>query len=133
MNYLLDTDICIYWLKGNNHIENRVITEGIEKISISFVTLSELFYGAYKSQMKKENIANAKKLAQKIECIETSRDICEIFGKLKADLENKGKIIDDADLFIASCALVNKMVLVTNNTKHFKRIDELKLQNWYIS
>ena len=145
MSYLFDTDMClynyilkiirkyglhIYWLKGNRQIENRAIKEGVEKISISFVTLSELFYGAYKSQMKKENLDTVKKLAQKIECIETNRDICDIYGKLKADLETKGKIIDDADLFIAATALNKNMVLVTNNTKHFKRIKELRLENW---
>ena len=53
-----------------------------------------------------------------------------MFGKLKADLEKDGKIIDDADLFIAACALANDAVLVTNNEKHFKRIKGLKLANW---
>jgi tRNA(fMet)-specific endonuclease VapC len=130
MNYVFDTDIIIYWLKGNKQIENRVLEEGIEKISISFVTLSELFYGAYKSQRKKENIANVKMLIQKIECVETNPDICNIYGKLKAVLEKEGKIIDDADLFIAATALDKNMVLVTNNTKHFNRINGLRLENW---
>ena len=130
MNYLLDTNIVIYWLKGNRQIENRVLEEGIEKIAISFVTLSELYYGAYKSQRKKENIDNVKKLMKKIECIETNSEICNIYGALKADLEKEGKIIDDADLFVAATALNKNMVLVTNNTKHFKRIKALRIENW---
>ena len=52
------------------------------------------------------------------------------FGKLKASLVNQGKTLDDADLFIAACALVNNLVLVTNNETHFKRIKGLKWENW---
>jgi len=73
MKYLLDTDICVYWLKD---------------------------------------------------------EICACFGNLKALLEKQGMIIDDADLFIAACALTTGVILVTNNTKHFKRINGLQLQNW---
>jgi predicted nucleic acid-binding protein len=53
-----------------------------------------------------------------------------MFGQLKADLEGAGTIIDDADLYIASCAKVHGLILVTNNMKHFKRIKGLKLENW---
>ena len=54
----------------------------------------------------------------------------KIFGKIKADLKKEGKIINDSDLFIASIAISNKMRLVTNNDKHFKRIEDLKIENW---
>ena len=60
----------------------------------------------------------------------TSNEICETFGRLKTSLEKKGRVIDDADLFIAACALVNDATLVTNNEKHFRRIKGLKLENW---
>lgn len=49
---------------------------------------------------------------------------------LKAELEKEGKIIDDADLFIAACALTNNLILITNNEKHFEKIGSLKLENW---
>jgi tRNA(fMet)-specific endonuclease VapC len=54
----------------------------------------------------------------------------KIFGKIKADLKKEGKIINDSDLFIASIAINNKMRLVTNNDKHFKRIEDLQVENW---
>ena len=53
-----------------------------------------------------------------------------MFGEMKATLEKAGTIIDDADLFIAACAKVHGLTLVTNNIKHFKRIKGLKLENW---
>lgn len=130
MNYLLDTDTCIYWLKGNEDIEEKALKVGLSKISISFVTLSELYYGAYKSRRVEQNLANIGILKSKLSLMDSNASICDIFGKLKAMLEKDGKIIDDADLFVAACALDINATLVTNNEKHFKRIKGLKLQNW---
>jgi tRNA(fMet)-specific endonuclease VapC len=130
LKYLLDTDICVYWLKANDCIEQTAISVGLINISISFMTLSELYYGAYKSQHVAENIAAINQLAVKLSIVESNDEICACFGKLKALLEKQGMIIDDADLFIAACALTTGATLVTNNTKHFKRINGLQLQNW---
>lgn len=130
MSYLLDTNICIYWLKGNNNIERKAIEVGLNNLSISFVNLSELFYGAYKSEKITDNLKAVRDLVKKLEFIESNEEVCETFGDLKALLEKEGSIIDDADLFIAACALVNEYTLVTNNEKHFSRIKGLKLENW---
>ena len=130
MKYLLDTNICVYWLKGNECIEQKVLKAGIDNISISFINLSELYYGAYKSQRVGENIAIIRRLANQMNIIESDEAISEEFGNLKAFLEDAGQSIDDADLFIAACALVHGMTLVTNNSKHFRRVKGLKLDNW---
>lgn len=130
MSYLLDTDICIYWLKGNKDIERTIISIGLENVSVSFITLSELYYGAYKSQKVKENLAAIIAVSDNLGVIESNEEMCGTFGKLKASLEKEGQGIDDADLFIAACALINNTTLVTNNEKHFKRIKGLKLENW---
>ncbi len=130
MKYLLDTNICIYWLKGNLNIEKKIMGAGLANTEISFVTLSELYYGVYKSQRVQENLSGLKLLAGKLGCLQSNREVCRIFGHVKAELERKGNIIDDADLLIASCALVYNRVLVTNNEKHFKRITDLKIENW---
>ena len=130
MRFLLDTDICVYWLKADEHIEHTAISVGLGNVAISFMTLSELYYGAYKSKHVKKNLAAINLLARKLSVIESSDQICVRFGKLKADLEKQGMIIDDADLFIAASALTIGSTLVTNNTRHFKRVKELQLQNW---
>lgn len=130
MKYLLDTNICVYWLKRNEHIEQKVLSVGIDNISDSFITVSELYYGAYKSQRVDENLAMIRKLIDHIDVIESDDAISRAFGNLKASLENAGLIIDDADMFIAACALVHGVTMVTNNTKHFRRIKGLKLDNW---
>ena len=69
-------------------------------------------------------------MESKLGIVDSDDEICKNFGKLKTELEKEGKIIDDADLFIAACALANKLILVTNNEKHFGRIENLKLENW---
>jgi len=129
VKYLLDTDICVYWLKQDDRIEQNAISVGLENIAISFMTLSELYYGAHKSQRVEENLAAISLLSTKVSVVDSNDQICARFGKLKVSLEKQGMIIDDADLFIAACALTTDATLVTNNTGHFKRIEELQLQN----
>lgn len=130
MKYLLDTDTCVFWLKGNEHIEQKVLTVGIDNVALSFINVSELYYGAYKSQRVEANLAMVRRLTTQLHVVESDETISEMFGELKAILESAGTIIDDADLYIAACAVVHGLTLVTNNTKHFKRIKGIKLQNW---
>ncbi|MCP4221636.1 MAG: type II toxin-antitoxin system VapC family toxin [bacterium] len=122
MNYLLDTNICVYWLKGNKLVEKNALKRGLDNLSISFITQSELYYGAYKSQRVEKNMETIKQLESRLGKINSSSNIRETFGKLKASLAREGKIIDDADIFIACCALENDCVLIANNEKHFARI-----------
>lgn len=130
MSYILDTDICVYWLKGDEKIESKALDVGLDSLSISFITLSELYFGAHKSQKVKHNLLNVEKLRKKLIVIESSDTVCKTFGKIKVPLVKEGKIIDDADIFIAACALSEGVILVTNNEGHFKRIKGLKLENW---
>lgn len=130
MKYLLDTNICVYWLKGNEQIEQKILSVGMDNVALSFINVSELYYGAYKSQRIDSNLNLVRQLTEQLDVVESDEAINEIFGQLKADLESVGAIIDDADLFIAACAMVHGLILVTNNMKHFKRIKGLKLENW---
>lgn len=130
MKYLLDTNICVYWLKGNRQVEQKVLAAGIDAVALPFITVSELYYGAYKSQRMEANLQLVRSLTEQLTVLESDETISEQFGELKAGLEKNGMIIDDADLYIAACAKVHGLTLVTNNTKHFKRIKGLKLENW---
>jgi len=130
MKYLLDTNICVYWLKGNEKLEQKILSVGIDNVALSFINISELYYGAYKSQRTQSNLNVIRQLTRQLNVVESDEAISEIFGQLKAELEVAGTIIDDADLFIAACAKVHGLILVTNNVKHFKRVKGLKLENW---
>jgi predicted nucleic acid-binding protein len=128
--FILDTDTCIYWLKGNENIERSVIKHGLGNIFITVITECELFYGAYKSMKKDKNLAIIEELKTRIKTFHTVSGIPSLYGTIKAELESKGQALDDADLLIASIALLNNATLVTNNSEHFKRINGLKIENW---
>ena len=130
--YLLDTDTIIYSLKGHKGVIKNLEKHIDDPVKISIITLMELYYGAYKSERVSGNLAKIKTIESGFEIIPTGNESAEIFGRLKATFQKKGTSLDDFDLIIASCALANNLVLVTNNIKHFKRIESLKLDNWTI-
>ena len=128
--YLLDTDTIIYSLKGNTNIQENLRQHVNDLLHISTITLMELYYGVYKSQHIDANLAKIKTLEQSFDILPAEQETAEIFGKIKTRLESDGNRLDDFDLIIASIALTHNLVLVTNNEKHFKRIEGLKLKNW---
>lgn len=129
--YLIDTDIIIYWLKNKYPKINRKIKKiDEEHIFISSITLAELFFGAYNSTRKEENKLLIDELLEKINVVHFDEGAAECFGEIKSLLKSQGKIICDSDLFIAAAAISNDLILVTNNERHFERIDMLKITNW---
>ncbi|MFZ0242714.1 MAG: type II toxin-antitoxin system VapC family toxin [Desulfobacterales bacterium] len=128
--YLLDTDIVIYSLKGHATVKKNLERNRRVALKISIITLMELYYGAYKSQQVAGNLAKIKRIEDSLEIIHLGRESSEIFAMLKAGLEKAGTPLDDFDLILAVCALSHDLVLVTNNLKHFERIEGLKLENW---
>lgn len=128
--YLLDTDTVIYSLKGHPTVKINLERHRQAVLKISIVTLMELYYGAYKSQKVTSNIGKIKSIEEAIEIIPLGRESAEVFAMLKANLEKSGTPLDDFDLILAACALVHDLVLVTNNMKHFERVEGLRLENW---
>jgi predicted nucleic acid-binding protein len=128
--FLLDTDTVIYNMKGNASVRENLRQHINDSISISVITLMELYYGARKSRNVAVNLAKIKVLEQSVETLSIGLELTEIFGLLKAQLEISGNRLADFDLIIASCAMAHNLTLITNNTKHFQRIDGLKLANW---
>ena len=128
--YLLDTDTIIYILKGNPAVERNLQRHYNDPIKISVITLMELYYGAYKSQKVISNLAKVKTLENSMEVIPLGQEIVDIFGRQKAQLEISGTPLDDFDLIVGCCALAHNLILVTNNVKHFRKIESLKVTNW---
>lgn len=97
---------------------------------ISAITLAELLYGAYNSSNVEKNLSRIKDFEDVINVLNLDRECLEKFAAVKAKLKAEGKILDDFDILIASSAIVNDCVVVTNNTKHFERIEGIKIENW---
>ncbi len=128
--YFLDTDTVIYILKGNPIAVGNLKKHIHDPIKIGTITLMELYYGAYKSQKVTSNLAKIKNLENVIEIIPVGEEVAEIFGREKVRLEKEGFPLDDFDLVVGCCALAHNLTLVTNNVKHFKRIEGLQVTNW---
>ena len=131
MRYLLDTNICIYLSKRNN----PALLAKLEKIpvtnaGISVVTYGELVYGAFKSERRKENLQIIGDLIEVFQPRPLPLEAGQVYGRIKENLRSRGQIIGENDLWIASNALAENLILVTNNLREFKRIRGLKLENW---
>lgn len=130
MKYLLDTNICIYWFKGLSSIKTKIDSIDIDDITVSLITIGELLYGAHNSNNIEKNLLKISEFEDSIGVLPIDRDCLEAYAKIKSKLRSEGKILDDFDILIAATALVNNCIIVTNNTKHFERIDGLSIENW---
>ncbi|MEH2228307.1 MAG: type II toxin-antitoxin system VapC family toxin [Nostoc sp.] len=130
MNYLLDTDTCIYWLKGRQPVRDKLLAVGWDEVCICVITAAELYYSAYNSNRVSENLGNAEDFIQNLSVLSLTDPALRKYGELKAELRRIGQIIAEFDLLIASVALAENYTLVTNNTHHYERINGLKLENW---
>jgi tRNA(fMet)-specific endonuclease VapC len=126
---ILDTDVCVEILRGNRDVvEQRRTT--IDWVATTWVTASELFYGAAKSRLPFENQRAVVTLLQSLEIRPPDLAAAMRFGRLKADLESRGERLADADLLIAAVALVEEAILVTGNVRHYGRIPDLRIEDW---
>ena len=101
-----------------------------EPKALSVVTYGELLYGALKSRRRQENLAKVRRLQEIFPIVETTNAIMETSAAIKTAIETRGQSLDDFDLVIAATAISRGYRLVTNNERHFRRIEELKLENW---
>ena len=130
MRYLLDINICIYLINGDKSLKEKVKAIGVHSLGISNATLAELYFGAYNSEYTNDNLRNIADFKKNITAYSDSGESAEFFGKIKSELKNSGNIIEDFDILIASIAVANNCVLVTNNPRHFERIEGLQTENW---
>jgi len=130
VTYLLDTDICIYWLRDRYSVREKVRQIGWNEISICVITAAELYFGAYNSSRVTENLERAEFFIQQLAVLPLTDNTLRRFGELKAQFRRIGQPIADFDLMIASVALTEGKILVTNNTRHYDRITGLQLENW---
>ena len=131
IGYLLDTNICVYFLKGLYELNKKITEIGIENCYISEITIAELKFGiensksTHKSNNRKviESFINSVKVVPIISCL-------DLYAKEKARLRKTGKIVADFDLLIGTSAIVNNLILVTRNENHFKNLHNIKIENW---
>ena len=118
MKYMLDTNICIYAIKQEPEVVlQKILKHHPSDICISSITYAELMHGVTL-------------LLSPIQIIDFDSHAAEEYGKIKADLQSQGKIIGPMDLLIASHAKSKGLTIITNNTKEFKRVKQLEVEDW---
>jgi tRNA(fMet)-specific endonuclease VapC len=133
MKYMLDTNICIYLIKQNpakviKHFKSRAIGD----IGISSITLAELRYGVSKSQHVEKNKQALDEFILSLEIADFNERAAQEYGAIRAELERAGKPTGSMDMLIAAHAHALGVTLVTNNTKEFKQIKNLKIADWSV-
>ncbi len=129
MKYLLDTNICIFYMKGMHHLDNKLAKVHFNNCFISEITLAELKFGVENSQHKNKNQKALNNFLSNITIVPIYNAL-DIYAKNKVLLRKNGLMIDDFDLLIGATAIANEMVLVTNNIKHMQRMKNIQIEDW---
>jgi tRNA(fMet)-specific endonuclease VapC len=129
--YILDTNICIYIRQKKppevmRHFERLKPGDA----AISVITYGELIYGAEKSAHRSETMRRLQDLVTVLPALPMPEAAANIYGKLRSELEARGEMIGNNDLWIAAHAITAQVTLVTNDEREFRRVRGLRLQNW---
>ncbi|MFN2423887.1 MAG: PIN domain-containing protein [Cryomorphaceae bacterium] len=130
MQYLLDTNICVFFLRGNLRLDETIRAKGVDNCFISEISIFELKFGAENSEDPKKSHKAVDKFVKGLNVVPIFGTV-EQYAKTKVDLRKNGTPMhDEFDLIIGVTALTNELTLVTDNTKDFRHIKSLKLENW---
>ncbi len=131
--FLLDTNICIYIRRERpDKVLQRFQALRPGEAVLSVITFGELWFGAAKSLQRPAALEKLKELAAVLPVLALPESAAEAYGAIRADLERKGQMIGNNDLWIAAHARAADLTLVTNNEREFRRVRGLKTQNWAI-
>jgi tRNA(fMet)-specific endonuclease VapC len=128
---MLDTNICIYTIKHKpESVINNFMSHKPEDLCISSITYAELMHGVEKSQAVDKNRLAISLFLSPITILDFDDKAAGEYGRVRAALERKGTPIGPLDMLIAGHAKSEGLILVTNNTREFKRVNGLALEDW---
>jgi tRNA(fMet)-specific endonuclease VapC len=129
--YLLDTNICIYIRQRRpEKVLQRFRDLRPGEAALSVVTYGELVYGVAKSAHRAAALERLRELVHLLPALALPESAAEAYGAIRAELESKGEMIGNNDLWIAAHALAAGLTLATNNQREFRRVRGLKVENW---
>lgn len=127
--YLIDTNICIFFIKGQYELNKKIAEIGVENCFISEITVAELKYGIENSKTVEAMRLIVEAFIPKFAIIPIYNSL-DIYAKEKARLRKEGLLIDDFDILIGATAIANDMVMVTNNVAHLNRLTSITIEDW---
>ncbi len=130
MSYLLDTNTCVYAIKRVPNVIDRLRRLSPDDVSVSSVTLAELWFGARKSTKPARTRARLDSFLDPIAVISFDPAAAEDYAEIRFELERSGQPIGERDLLIASVARAQGLTVVTHNTREFNRVPALAVEDW---
>jgi tRNA(fMet)-specific endonuclease VapC len=129
--YLLDTDTFVYIRRGRpEKARARFRRLQVGEAVMSVISYGELICGIAKKKAGPEPLLRLEELTQIVRVIPLMPETATVYGAIRAALSSKGEMIGGNDLWIAAHALASNLVLVTNNEREFRRVPDLKIENW---
>lgn len=131
MIFILDTNACIRLLnEKESGLSRRLAAVPRHEVGLSSITKAELYFGAYRSTRREENLALLKRFFPEFQTLPFDARCEETYGIIRAELATAGKPIGPNDLLIAATALANDATLITRNTGEFGRVSGLRIEDW---
>lgn len=127
--YLIDTNICIYYIKGKFNLDKKFNEVESKNCFISEITLAELKFGVANSEKPAKNILVLENFLTGVSILPIYHSL-DFYATEKSRLRKAGTPIDDFDLLIGATAITHQLIMVTNNVKHFKRIKNIITTDW---
>jgi len=133
MHYLLDTNVCVVYLNGRSpSVRDRLLSTPADDMAVCSVVKAELFYGAFRSNNPTRTLERQQAFLARFVSLPFEDEAALLAGQMRARLASAGTPIGSYDLQIAAIALTNNLTLVTHNTREFKRVDELQIEDWEV-
>jgi tRNA(fMet)-specific endonuclease VapC len=131
LSFLLDTDTCSAYIKGNKLVFQRFLQYG-GQLYASTITLGELLTWALRAKASLKRLQDIRNLLKLVIVLDVNQDVAWKFGELRAALLDSGMDVPDLDLVNASVAAVHSFTMVTHNTADYKRVPGLPLADWLV-
>lgn len=129
MSFLIDTDVCSAYLKGDRDVWQRFMQYS-GRLHLSTITVGELFTWAFRAHASPKRLTALLDFLHDVTVLGITADVGRKFGELRASLLDKGQSTPDLDLFIAATALVHGLTLVTHNVRDYVNIPGLSVDDW---
>jgi tRNA(fMet)-specific endonuclease VapC len=127
LTFMVETDWAVHWLRGNEQILEQLNKLRKQGLDLSIISLAELYAGVHRSTDISEAREALEDFLSLVTILGVNEEICQIFGEENARLRKAGRIIEDFDLLIAATCLHHDLKLLTNNRRHFQRIEGLEI------
>jgi tRNA(fMet)-specific endonuclease VapC len=130
LKYVLDTNTCIYALKLQGRVAERLRQHSPDDIATTIITVAELWFGARKSARPEATRREIDSFLEPLAVLPFDRAAADVYARVRFDLERAGRPVGERDLLIATIGLARGLTVVTHNTSEFSRVVGLTSEDW---